>query len=204
LSGDGQTAYPVTRLLLDWRGGDASALDRLMPLVYGELRSLAARCLSSEQPGQTLQATSLVNEAYLRLVGAEVEWRDRAHFYALAARLMRRVLVDHARKRHREKRGGGAYVQPLDMTIEIAGESGAFADLLAVDQAIERLAEFDPRKSRIVEMHFFAGMTHAEIAETEGISAPTVYRDLKLAEAWLRCELKTPTSRDGAEKTLEP
>lgn len=184
-----ETRQPVTRLLHDWRSGDAAALDRLMPLVYSELRSLASRCLSSEQPGQTLQATSLVNEAYLRLVGSEVEWRDRAHFYALAARLMRRILVDHARMRHRDKRGGGAYVESLDPAMDVAGEPGAFADLLVVDQAMQRLAEFDPRKSRIIEMHFFAGMTHAEIAEAEQISAPTVYRDLKLAEAWLRREL---------------
>lgn len=191
--------YPVTRLLHDWSNGDAQALNRLMPLVYDELRRLAARCLSSEQAGHTLQSTSLVNEAYLRLVGSNVEWRDRSHFYALAARLMRRILVDHARMRHREKRGGGAFVEPLDASLEIAGEPGAFADLLVVDEAMERLAVIDARKSRIIEMHYFAGMTHAEIAEAEGISTPTVFRDLKMAEAWLRSELQ---SQPGSETKM--
>ncbi|MBI4905842.1 MAG: sigma-70 family RNA polymerase sigma factor [Acidobacteria bacterium] len=184
------TRPQVTRLLMDWRAGDESALDRLMPLVYSELHTLAARCLSSEQPGQTLRATALVHEAYLRLVGSEIEWRDRAHFYALSARLMRRILVDHARMRNREKRGGGAYVAPLDEAAEVAGPGG-FADLLAIDHALAKLAEFDARKSSIIEMHFFGGMTHDEIAEAMQISAPTVYRDLKLAEAWLRRELTT-------------
>jgi RNA polymerase sigma factor (TIGR02999 family) len=178
----------VTRLLLEWKGGDAAALERLLPLVYAELRRIAARHLRHERPGHTLQPTALVHEAYLRLVSApELEWRDRAHFFGVAARLMRQILVDHARARQRAKRGGEVRKVSLDEAPE--ARVTADVDLLALDEALERLAELDPQQSRVVELRYFGGLTIEETAEVVGVSPATVKREWTLAKAWLRREL---------------
>ena len=177
---------PVTELLRLWSDGDSAAQEELIPVVYGHLRKLAASALAIEKPGHTLSATALVHEAYLRLVGSEVSWSDRNHFYSLAARLMRRVLVDHARAAHREKRGGGA----LKVTLgHAANVSGGQDDLLAIDAALEALERIDPRKAKLLEMLYFGGITQAEAARALDISESTVLREIKLAKAWLRREL---------------
>jgi RNA polymerase sigma-70 factor, ECF subfamily len=176
----------VTKLLHAWRGGDREALDRLIPLVHGELHRLAAGHMRSERPDHTLQTTALVDEAYLRLVDAEVDWQDRAHFLAVAATVMRRVLVDHARGRDRGKRAG----------VKITLEEGALIspsasdDMLALDEALSRLAENDERAAKAVELHYFGGLTYREIGEVMEVSEATVDRDLRLARAWLYKELK--------------
>jgi RNA polymerase sigma factor (TIGR02999 family) len=177
----------VTQLLLEWRRGNQTALNRLMPLVYDELRRLAQHYMRSERAGHTLQATALVNEAYVRLVDIDVAWQDRAHFFAVAARLMRRMLVDHARSHQRVKRDGGAKVT-LDRALEVP--SGSTTELLTLDEALSRLAEVDQRKSDIVELHFFGGLSNDDVAEALGISRATVQRELRLAKAWLAHELK--------------
>ncbi len=178
----------VTRLLLEWKGGDAAALDRLLPLVYAELRRIAARHLRHERPGHTLQPTALVHEAYLRLVSApELEWQDRAHFFGVAARLMRQILVDHARARQRAKRGGEVRKVSLDEAPE--ARVTADVDLLALDEALGRLADLDPQQSRVVELRYFGGLTTEETAEVVGVSPATVKREWTLAKAWLRREL---------------
>jgi RNA polymerase sigma factor (TIGR02999 family) len=179
-------ANNVTQLLLEWRGGNQTALDRLMPLVYNELRRLAQHYMRNEKPGHTLQATALVNETYLRLVNIDVSWQDRAHFFAVAARLMRRMLVDHARGQQRAKRDGGARVT-LDDSLEVFSQPGS--DLLELDQALNRLAESDQRKSDIIELHFFGGLSNDDVAEALGVSRATVQRELRLAKAWLAHEL---------------
>ena len=179
-------ANDVTQLLLEWRGGNQTALDRLMPLVYAELRRLAQHYMRNEAPGHTLQATALVNETYLRLVNIEVSWQDRAHFFAVAARLMRRMLVDHARGHKRVKRDAGAKVS-LDDALEVFSQPAS--ELLALDDALNRLAEFDQRKSEIVELHFFGGLSNDDIAGALGVSRATVQRELRLAKAWLAHEL---------------
>ncbi len=177
----------VTRLLLDWRGGRQAALDELIPLVHGELRRIAGAQMRREAQGHTLQPTAVVNEAYLRLIDADVAWNDRVHFYAVAARLMRRILVDHARAKHREKRGGAAEHVALDE--ERAGQPEQGLDLLELDLALQGLAALDERKSRIVELHYFGGLNYDEAAEALGISAATVHRELRLAKAWLHREM---------------
>lgn len=177
----------VTQLLLEWRGGSQQALDALMPVVYDELRRLAQHYMRGERPEHTLQATALVNEAYLRLVDMKVSWQDRAHFFAVAARLMRRMLVDHARAQHRAKREGGPKVS-LDDALEVSCKPAS--DLLALDEALEELATFDQRKSEIVELHFFGGLSNDEVAEALGVSRATVQRELRMAKAWLNHELK--------------
>ena len=174
----------VTQLLLQWRGGDDSALDRLIPLVYRQLRTLARQCLRGEREGHTLDTTGLVNEAYLRLVqSSRVQWQDRAHFFAVAAQLMRRVLVDEARKRMMQKRGGTMTRVPLDD--EIAATAEPSVDLLAVDAALDRLSQFAPRKGRVVEMRFFGGLTIDETAVVLGISTDIVKREWRTAKLWL-------------------
>lgn len=172
----------VTGLLLDWSNGDRGALDRLMPLVYEELRGIARRHLSLEAP-QTLQSTALVHEAYVRLIDQNrVQWRDRAHFFAVSARLIRRILLDHARRRNAEKRGGGA----TRITVEdVASPAHRDLDVLALDQALNSLAELDATQAQVVELRFFAGLTIAETAEALGISTATVERDWITARAWL-------------------
>jgi len=185
-----------TALLLAWNRGEPEALDALLPLVYDELRRLAARYMRQEHPGHTLQATALVNEAYLRLIAIhEVEWQNRAHFFAMAARLMRRILVDSARARGYQKRGGGAPVLSLDEALVVP--INADEDLVALDHALSALAELDPRKSDVVEMRFFGGLTLDETAEALHVSRETVKRDWKMARLWLLRELQPGEGHDA-------
>ena len=178
----------VTRILVDWSGGDEDAPSRLMPLVYEELRRLARSYLQSERPDHTLQATALVHEAYLQLVDQETAtWQNRAHFFGAAARSMRRILVDHARRHGAEKRGGGLQKLSFDEALDLAAERAV--DLVALDDALQDLASFDQRQSDIVEMRFFGGLTNEEIAETLNISSRTIKREWRLAKAWLRREI---------------
>jgi len=182
------SAEPVTELLVRWRQGDQAALDRLLPLVYGELHRIADRHLRRERVGHTLQATALVNEAYLRLVGERgVEWQNRAHFYAIAARRMRHILVEHARARDAEKRGGGQYMLSLSKADRFTPRGDV--NLLALDEALARLQELDERKSRVVELRYFGGLSIEDTAEVLGISPATVKREWSMARAWLRREL---------------
>lgn len=177
----------ATILLHAWRGGEATALDRLLPLVYDELARIARGALRSERDDHTLQTRALVHEAYIRLIDADVSWQDKAHFMAVAARTMRRVLVDHARSRRRQKRGGGAVkVELEDIAAVVAAPS---LDVLDLHDVLERLAAFDARKASIVELHFFGGLSYDETAEAVGVSAATVDRELRMAKAWLRHEL---------------
>ena len=178
----------VTQILLEWRNGNEEALKQLMPMVYDELRRLASHYMRSERREHTLQATALVNEAYIRLVDMKVSWQDRAHFFAVAARLMRRLLVDHARGHHRAKREGDAEKISLDDAVEVS--CGPALNVLAVDEALTRLAEFDRRKSEILELRYFGGLNNDEVAEALRVSRATVQRDLRLAKAWLNRELK--------------
>jgi RNA polymerase sigma factor (TIGR02999 family) len=178
----------VTRLLLAWSDGDRAALDQLMPIVYSELRRLARRHLGGERPGHTLQTTALVNEAYLRLVGQRpLQWQNRAHFFAVSAQLMRQILVDYARARHNAKRGGRAVKVELDEAAEVSTERAA--EMVALDDALTALAGFDQRKSRIVELRFFGGLSIEETAEVLKVSPGTVMREWTLAKAWLREEI---------------
>jgi RNA polymerase sigma factor (TIGR02999 family) len=177
----------VTGLLHQWKNGDGRALDELMPYVYDELRRLSARCLSGERADHTMRATELVHEAYLHLMGANVDWQDRIHFYAVAARVMRRILVDYAKNRGRQKRGGGVERVPLDESVVIGSEAETI--LVELDEALERLAANDRRKSEIVQLLFFGGMTYDETAAALEISPATVHRELKMAKAWLYREL---------------
>jgi len=185
---DGSDAREVTLLLRAWRDGDRGALDRLTPIVFEELRRIAGRFMRSERKDHTLQTTALVNEAYLRLVDAEVGWTDRVHFFALAANMMRRILVDHAKAHRRVKRGGGAVKLSLDEALHVASRPSD--DLVGLDEALSRLAEFDERKSRVVELLFFGGLTYDETAEALGISPATVHRELRFAKAWLYREVR--------------
>lgn len=179
----------VTQLLERWGGGDPSALDELTPLVLSELRQLAAAYLRRERPGHTLQATALVNEAYLRLVGQKQgRWQGRKHFYGIAARLMRQVLVEHARRHGAEKRGGGREAVTLGHADEVVGSPEV--DVLAVHEALERLAAFDEQHARVVELRFFCGLSIEEAAEALGVGHATVEREWALARAWLRKELR--------------
>jgi len=184
MSGDTQQ---VTRLLHAWSEGKKEAADELMPLVYDQLRKLAGRCLSSERPDHTLRATALVNEAYLRLVDADVSYRDRIHFYAVAARTLRYILVDHAKAKYRKKRGGRADRIPLDEAVMVGSESPR--GLVELDDALRSLAVHDPRKAEAIELFFFGGLTYEEIGEALEISPATVHRELRLAKAWLHREL---------------
>jgi RNA polymerase sigma factor (TIGR02999 family) len=176
----------VTQLLREGRLGNRDALDRLIPLVHKELRALAERSLRREDRGHTLQATALVNEAYLRMVQSEVDWKDRVHFFALSARLMRHILVDHARARRRAKRGGGAAAVTLQYEPEAPG---SMADVLEINDLLDRLRDLDARKADVVELHFFGGMSQQEIAEALGASPRTVFQDLKFGKAWIAREL---------------
>jgi RNA polymerase sigma factor (TIGR02999 family) len=177
----------VTALLRQWRDGDGSALDRLMPLVYEELRRQAVGMMRAERRDHTLQATALIHEAYARLAGSELSIRDREHFVSLAAGVMRRVLVDHARARLRDKRGGGAQRVTLEEAMAVIPDA---ADrLLEIDELLQRLGRIDPRKHRALELSLFGGLTQEEVARVLDVSVPTVERDLRFARAWLRAEL---------------
>lgn len=179
----------VTELLRAWSDGDEGALERLLPLVEAELRRLARGYMGRERRGHTLQVTALVNEAFLRLTGARgLRWQDRAHFLGISARLMRRVLVDHARARGNRKRGGGAQRVTLNEALLVSPEPAE--ELLALDRALEVLAATDPRKSRVIEMRFFGGLTVEETAEVLDVSTDTVKRDFRLAKLWLLRELE--------------
>ncbi len=185
---DGEGKNQVTQILHDWSGGDAGAPERLMPLVYDEMRRIARSFISKERPGHTLQPTALANEAYLRLVGQNsVSWQSRAHFYSVAASMMRRVLIDHARARATEKRGGATICLSIE-DVQVPVEDRA-ASVVAMDEALERLSQFSERGSKVVEMRFFAGMSDEEIAEVLGVSTRTVLRDWKAARLWLFREL---------------
>jgi RNA polymerase sigma factor (TIGR02999 family) len=177
----------VTRLLIDWSKGDQAALDRLTPFVYDELHRQARHYMRRERPGHTLQTSALVNEAYLRLVDQNVPWQNRAHFFGIAARLMRQILVDHARAHNYAKRGGGAQKVSLDQAADLA--QARATDLVALDDALNGLAAIDPQQSRIVELRFFGGLTIEETAEVVGLSHATVEREWTSARAWLRREM---------------
>ena len=186
-----------TELLRAWSQGDESARERLIPLLYGELYTLARRYMRRERPDHTLQATALVNEAYLRLIDVNrIEWRSRTHFLALAAQMMRRILIESARNRHRHKRGGGA----LRVSIDDIGElpDAKEPDLVALNDALGDLATFDARMSQVVELRFFGGLTVQETADVLNVSPETVMRDWKTAKAWLLRELRRPKSAVSA------
>jgi RNA polymerase sigma factor (TIGR02999 family) len=189
----GTAGRDVSALLVAWRGGDRQAFDQLVPLVYGELHSLADRQLRRERPDHSLQTTALLHEAYLRLVGADVKWEGRVHFFAVAAQIMRRVLVDHARARARDKRGGGAAPVTLEDALV---EGGSSPDVLDLDEALGRLSALDERKARAVELHYFGGLTYDEVAVAMEISPATVHRELRLAKAWLYHALKSGEGDD--------
>jgi RNA polymerase sigma-70 factor, ECF subfamily len=180
--------YEVTQLLRAWSRGDRAALDQLMPLVYNELHRLAHRYLKREHAGHVLQTTALVNEAYLQLIDAKkVKWRDRAHFFAISARLMRQILVHSARSRDAQKRGGKIRQVSLDESAVFASKPDA--DLIELDDALTALAEIDARKAKVVELRFFAGLSLEEAAAVLGVSADTVWRDWDLAKTWLYREM---------------
>ena len=184
-----QSTQGVTRLLREARAGDRAALDELLPLVYRELRQIAARHLAQERPGHTLQATALVHEAYLRLIDQHsVDWRNRAHFFSIAAEMMRRILVNHAVGRRAQKRGAGETLLSLDEVISFPNRQNI--DLILLDEALTRLAELDLLQARIVEMRFFAGLTVEEVAEVLGVSDSEVKREWRSAKAWLTAQLK--------------
>lgn len=178
----------ITRLLADWSGGDESALDKLIPLVHAELRRIASRQMGRERAGHTLQPTALVNEAYVRLAGnSDLRLQSRAHFFAVCAQVMRHVLIDHARAREREKRGGGALRVSLD---DASAGEGQDADLVALDEALGALEEVDPQKARVVELRYFGGLSIEETAEVLGVSPTTVKREWRRARAFLRREME--------------
>jgi RNA polymerase sigma factor (TIGR02999 family) len=182
------TQPEITNLLARWSDGDRAALDKLFPLVFGELRRLAHRYMRREKPGHMLQTTALVNEAYLRLVDQRnVRWQNRAHFFAIASQMMRRILVDHARSRRYDKRGGGVLKISLEEAAVISMERAR--ELVALDDALMALEKIDPRRSRVVEMRFFGGLDNDEIAEVLKIHPNTVTRDWNLARAWLHKEV---------------
>lgn len=190
------SSHEITRLLEAWRGGQADALDRLIPLVYQELCRIARGCMNGENPGNTLQTTALVNEAYLRLVGISAfQWQSRAHFFAVCAKVMRRILIDAARARRSLKRGGGA--EALAINEEMVGTGAKPVDVIWLDEALRRLAEMDQRKGHVVEYRFFGGMSVEETAEVLKVSPETVHRDWRLAKVWLYRELQKDECRAG-------
>jgi RNA polymerase sigma factor (TIGR02999 family) len=193
---EGPSQHEVTRLLQAWAAGDQSALERLMDLVYGELHKLASHYMAGEQSDHTLQTTALVNEVYLRLVDVkQVGWQDRAHFFALCAQLMRRILIDFARSRNYQKRGGRIPHLELHEAATLSMESGP--EMLAIDDALKSLAKLDARKSRVVELRFFGGLTVKETAAVLNTSDETVMRDWRLAKAWLSRELSGEGSHES-------
>ena len=184
-----QNTQNITRMLKDWSDGSSEALDELLPFVYDELHRQAARYLRRERSDHTLQTTALIHEAYMKLIDQrEVRWQNRAHFFAVAAQAMRRILVDYARTRKREKRGGDDVKLQLDEAIEIPAKEKNI-DLVALDEALNRLATYDERQARVVELRYFSGMTEEETAEVLGTSPATVRRDWNMAKAWLHHQL---------------
>lgn len=184
-------ASEVTRLLVSWREGHEEALDQLMPLIYQELKQLARGYLRDERPDHTLQPTALIHEAYIRLADQSLpQWQNRAHFYGIAARVMRQILVDHARRHHASKRGSDQQRVPLDEAIVFTEDRAA--DVVALDDALKELASFDERKCRVIELRFFGGLSLEEAAEALGISIATVGRELRLASAWLHRQMSGP------------
>ncbi len=189
-------SHEVTQLLNEWSNGDQAALDKLMPLVYGELRLMARRYMARQGPGHTLQTTALINEAYLKLVGQEEKhWQNRAHFFGVAAQAMRHILVDYARSRQYAKRAGGEQAVSLDEALTVSHERAA--ELVALDDALQELAKVDPRKCQVVELRFFGGLSVEETAEALKVSEVTVMRDWSMAKAWLHREL----SKGGEDDT---
>jgi len=180
----------VTRLLLDWTKGREDALDELMPLIYRELRRLASEALRGEAEGHTLRTTALVHEAYVRLVGADVNWEGSRHFMRIAARAMRRVLVDHARRRRSLKRGRGDVPMGLDTLEAVLPANPTPDDVIELDEALERLTALEERKGRAIELHYFGGLSYDEVAEALDVSPATVHRDLRMARAWLYKEMR--------------
>jgi RNA polymerase sigma factor (TIGR02999 family) len=192
-----QPSGDVTQLLVDWSNGDGDALDKLMPVVYDELHDLAARYLRRERQDHTLQTTALVNEAYLRLIDqTRIDWKNSLQFYALAANMMRRILVDHARSHRYKKRGGGAPKIALDDAPQVSIERAP--DYVAVDDALKELAEIDPELASIVELRFFGGFKNSEIGQHLGLSVPTIVRRWRVAKAWLYRYMTTSQATDGA------
>lgn len=188
-TGDAQP-HDVTQLLVAWQNGEQSALDDLLPIVYAELRRLASSALGRESSGHTLQTTALVHEAYVRLVGSDVAWEGSRHFMRVAARAMRRILVDHARKRRSAKRGGGGVALDLDSLEGILPGAVRPSEIIELDEALERLIALEERKGRAVELHYFGGLSYEEVAEALEVSPATVHRDLRMARAWLLKELR--------------
>ncbi len=189
MSAEGDKTQEISQILVEWSKGGKEASDKLMPLVYDELRRQAARYLRRERPGHTLQTTALIHETYLKLIDQKnVDWQNRAHFYGIAAQAMKRILIDHAKARHREKRGGAAENLPLDEARFVVSDE-TNVDIVALDQALTRLAAFDPRQASIVDLKFFAGLSIDDIAETLEISPATVKREWNSAKAWLFSEI---------------
>lgn len=183
----GPTPQNITQLLAAWRDGNQSALDELYPLVYDELHRLARRYMSRERKGHTLQTTALINEAYVRLVGQKVNWANRSHFFAISAQIMRRILIDHARRHAYAKRGGGAQQVSLEEAAIVTPDQSG--ELLRLDEALKSLAEMDPRRSQVVELRYFGGLNNEEIAGVLNVSENTVTRDWNMARAWLYQQL---------------
>ena len=191
-----EPSHEITQLLVAWSDGDQVALTKLIPLVESELRRLARTYMSRERIDHTLQTTALINEAYVKLINAsDVKWQNRAHFFGVAAQMMRRILIDHAKAKHRVKRGGTAIKVMLDENVNFTQERAS--ELLALDDALQSLARMDERKSRIVELRYFGGLTVEETAEVLGISDKTVMRDWNLAKAWLYRELTSNSANES-------
>lgn len=184
-----QNVPDITQLLQEWSNGKAEVLEKLMPLVYDELRHQAAHFLQKERTNHTLQTTALIHEAYLKLIGQrEVEWQNRHHFFAIASTLMRRILVDHAKERHREKRGGRAENLAIDEAFQISADQKNI-DLIVLDEALNRLAKMNERQARVVELRYFSGLSNDETAEVLEVSNATVRNDWNIAKAWLRLQI---------------
>lgn len=183
----------VTQLLQDWRSGQSDALERLTPLVYDELHKLARKYMKSERPGHTLQATAIVHEAYVRLIDMDVPWEDRAHFFAVAARLMRRILVDYAKQRRAGKRGAGSLTVFRLEDHDVSSNEPGY-DILEIDDALTKLSAVNERLARMIEVHYFAGMNSEETASAFDVSVATLHRELRMAKAWLQKAMKPKTA----------
>jgi RNA polymerase sigma-70 factor, ECF subfamily len=194
----------VTRLLSAWQSGDSRALERLTPLIYEELRNRARRYMRQERPGHTLQATAVVHEAFVKLVEMDIPWQDRAHFFNVAARQMRRILVDHAKMRFRDKRGGTTTTGSVEELegLDLGPPSAGDIDVIEIDEALQRLAGNNARLAHLVELHYFGGLTYQELSETLKISEATVDRELRLAKAWILRQIRPNKTRDADAESL--